>query len=48
MKSPTSFTLYRRAHSMLNHLTLYLMFPSIKIGEDLDYTTLERGVTHRG
>ncbi len=46
MKTPSSLTLYRRANTAFDHLTLYFTFPSIKIREDFDYTTPERGLTH--
>jgi len=45
MKSPTHITLFRRARTTFDHLTVYLLFPSIKIAEDFDYDTLEYGVT---
>ncbi len=45
MKSPTHLTLFRRARTAFNHLTLYLTFPSFKVAEDLDYDTEEKGVT---
>lgn len=44
MKSPSSLTLYRRANTAFDHLTLYFTFPSIKVLEDLDYDSPERGV----
>lgn len=44
MKHPAKFTLYRKEHSMLDHLTLWFLTPSIKVREDLDYETLETGV----
>ena len=44
MKSPTQITLYRHGRTMFDHLTLYLLFPSIKIDEELDYDTPQRGV----
>lgn len=45
MKTPHHITLFRRARSTFDHLTAYLLFPSIKIREDIDYDTTEKGVT---
>jgi methionine-rich copper-binding protein CopC len=45
MKTPTHLTLYRREETVFNHLTLYLLLPSLKVVEDFDYDTLERGLT---
>lgn len=44
MKSPSSLTLFRRAKTAFDHLTLYFMFPSVKILEDHDYETHESGI----
>lgn len=45
MKNRTAFTLYRREHSPFNHLTLWVLIPSIRIREDLDYMTYETGIS---
>lgn len=45
MKNRTAFTLYRREHSPFNHLTFWLLTPSIRIREDLDYSTYETGIS---
>lgn len=46
MKIPNKFTLYRRERTAFDHLTLYVLLPSLKIKEDWDYDTPERGTTH--
>jgi hypothetical protein len=45
MKTPSSITLYRRENTAFDHLSLYFTFPSIKIVEDFDYDSPERGIT---